>query len=252
MVPTQHLKKQISLHQEPAIAFLYKLHPFRPTWRLVPLVKPGPFDLAVPGTSRAHTSALKLPWICIVVLVHWMLILPFSDVQHSGNTGHDEGPGWETQPRSGILRLWTYICHFIPCGGPSVVSDPREGSFPVLPLSHDTMGCFAEPSASEVLETYFLALTASSFLVSLSWWERWQRVCIIADLSQRKTSSSTQNISLISAAFICHLVSLSWDDCLEDSPAFPFALKLQKPVVLWNRSPEFLPSLKQGSKAMSF
>lgn len=212
-------------------------------------MKPGPFDLDVPGTPRAHTSTPRLPWVCIVVLVHWILILPFSDVQHLGNTGHDEGPGWETQPGSGFLRLWTYICHFIPWGGPTVASDPREGVFPVLPLTHDTVGCFAEPSPSEVLGDIFSG--TYSFLIP-GIFELMGKLgrgfALLLICLKRKTSSSTQNISLISAAFTRQLVSLSCNTgrLLRRFPYLSFCSEIAKASGrLWNRFPEFLPPFSE-------
>lgn len=126
----------------------------------------------------------------------------------------------------------------------SVASDPREGGFPVLPLTRDTVGCFAEPSPSEVLGDIFWHLQLPHS------WCLWvdgkagQRVCISADVSQRKTSSSTQNISLIRIAFARQLVSLSYNtgQLLRRFSYLSFCSEIAKASGrLWNRYPEFLP-----------
>lgn len=71
-----------------------------------------------------------------------------------------------------------------------------------------------------------------------------QGSCITADVSQRKTSSSTQNISLIRTAFTCQLVSLSCNtgQLLRRFPYLSFCSEIVKASGwLRNRCPEFLP-----------
>lgn len=124
-----------------------------------------------------------------------MLILSFSDVQHLGNTGYDQGPWLETQPGSGFLRLQACIWHIFSCRGSGVALDPREACFSLLSLKHDTVGCFAETSPSEVLGGIFSG--TYSFLIPgiFELMGKLGRGFALLLVCLKKTSSSTQSIS---------------------------------------------------------
>lgn len=61
---------------------------------------------------------------------------------------------------------------------------------------------------------------------------RVQGVCVIADLSPKNIKQCSEYLIRIpfTTASGCHF-HVTQSDCLKDSPAFPFVLKSQKPVV---------------------
>lgn len=226
---------------KPAIPFLYKLYLFRPTWRLVPLVKPGPFDLAVSGTARAHTSAPRLPWVCLVVLVYWMLILSFSDVQHLGNTGLDGALGERHNQEVDSL-------HLSPAGDPLLLQTLENVVF-LCCLWHMTqLDTLQTPLPLRSWETYFLALTASSFLVSSSWWESWTEglhYCWFVSKKNIKQPSEYlfHKCSIHTSIGVTFPVT-GW--LLRRFPYLSFCSEIAKVSGrLWNRSPEFLPPFSE-------